>query len=156
MQVNMTTRACSDYIDNYLKGALDDYKRAVSADRRRFKQDHLKDFEADFFARIEHEVKTVRDLIESGVGGMIQYHGDWNGKWMQNYDQPSSLALRWAASEVALFNMQLLDSKPRFATTFKEWYEDKPSLVLFASALGGAAALATLKADYDVVATLMD
>lgn len=71
-------------------------------------------------------------------------------------EHPSSLALKWIASEVALFNMQLLDSKPKFATRFKDLYEDKPSLVLFGSAVGGAAALATLKAAYDVVATLID
>jgi hypothetical protein len=156
MQVNVTMRACSDYINNYSKGALDDYKRAVGADPRRFKRKHLKDFESDFLARMEQEAKTIRDLVESAVGGMIKYHGDPDGKWMQNYEGPSSLALKRAASEVALFNMQLLNLKPKFATTFKDWCEDKPLLVLFGYALAGAAALATLKAAYDIVAGFID
>lgn len=156
MQVNVTMRACSDYINNYSKGALDDYKRVVGADPRRFKRKHLKDFESDFLARMEQEAKTIRDLVASAMGGMIKYPGDPDGKWMQNYEGPCSLALKWAASEVALFNMQLLNSKPKFATRFKDWYEDKPLLVLFGHALAGAAALATIKAAYGIVAGFID
>lgn len=156
MQVNITLRACSDYIDNYFRGALDDYKRVVSVDPERFNRNYLKDLESDFVTRMEREVKIVRDLVERAVGGMIEYHGDPLGNWMQNYDRPSSLALKRIASEVTLFNMHLLDLKPKLSTRIKDWCDDKPPLVLFGYALAGAAAVATIKGTYDIVAGLID
>lgn len=150
MQVNVTMRACADYISTYVKGAFDDYKRVVGADPRRYKSKHLKDFESDFLVRMEQEANCIRDLVETAIGGMVKYHGDLNGKWMQNYGGPCSLALKWVASEVALFNMQLLKSRPTFATRFKDWHENNPVLVLVGYALAAAAALATIKAAHEI------
>lgn len=150
MQVNVTMRACSDYISTYIKGALDDYKRVVGADPRRFRKKHLQDFESDFLVRMEQEANSIRSLVETAVGGMIKYHGDPDGKWIENYEGPCSLALKWAASEVALFNMQLLNSRPTFATRFKDWHENNPALVLIGYALAAAGALATIKAAHEI------
>lgn len=153
--IHAAMRACSDYIAAFADGALNDYRRAISADSKKYGAVYLSDATTGLLARLTKERENVQGILDERLGPVAKALGSS----LQDYKAfaiTCESVLSKAKAEAEIINATILEAKPSLLSVLKGKWESHPILVIFAGTAMGVIFLAGLLAAVQTIREILD
>ncbi|MDP1980462.1 hypothetical protein [Undibacterium sp.] len=120
MYINSTVRICADYMENYCKGALEDYKHAISSDSDKYDENYLFDTARIFLSRLSQEKDAVQGILEKNAGDIAASMSPNGLEEYQYFDITFQSVWGKSKAEAEIFNAKLFESRPTLINLLKE------------------------------------
>lgn len=107
MHVNAVIRVCADYLDNFIVGALSDFKRLVDISTNKHDDSFLEEARRHFFEGVSATKGDVRSILELSVGGIAKKLSNKGLQQFTLFDESWEAALRNANVEIDVYYSEL-------------------------------------------------